>query len=64
MVKDVLVQVNELVFSADFYVLNMEDEASPNPTPIFLGRPFLKTTWAKINVHDGIVTMEFDGEVI
>ena len=26
--EDVLVQVNELVFSTDFYVLDMEDEGS------------------------------------
>ena len=31
--EDVLVQVNELVFPADFYVLDMEDEGSPMPTP-------------------------------
>ena len=42
----------------------MEDEASYNPTPILLGRPFLKTARAMINVHDGVLTMEFDGEVV
>ncbi|KAH9734758.1 hypothetical protein KPL71_017490 [Citrus sinensis] len=42
----------------------MEDELSPNPTPILLGRPFLKTARTKIDVHDGTLTMEFDGEVI
>ena len=63
-VEDVLVQVNELVFSVDFYVLDMEDEESPNPTPILLGRPFLKMAQAMINVYDGILTMEFDREVI
>ncbi|KAH9717584.1 hypothetical protein KPL71_021883 [Citrus sinensis] len=62
--EDVLVQVNELVFPADFYILEMEDELSPNPIPILLGRPFLKTARTKIDVHDGTLTMEFDGEVI
>ncbi|KAH9768606.1 hypothetical protein KPL71_011668 [Citrus sinensis] len=62
--EDVLVQVNELVFPADFYILKMEDELSPNPTLILLGRPFLKTARTKIDVHDGTLTMEFDGEVI
>ena len=42
-IEDVLVQVDELVFSADFYIIDMENEASYNPTPILLGRPFLKT---------------------
>ena len=64
MVEDVLVQVNELVFSTNFYVLEMEDEASPNPTPILLRRPFLKIARAMINVHVGVLTIHFDGEVI
>jgi len=29
-----------------------------------LGRPFLKTSRTKIDVHDGSLTMEFDGEII
>ena len=63
-VEDVLVQVNELVFLVDFYVLDMEDEASYSPTPILLCRPFLMIAWAMINMHEGILTMEFDGEII
>ena len=62
--EDVLVQVNELVFSTDFYTLEMKDESSPNPTPILLGWPFLKTAQTKIDVHNETLTMEFDGEVI
>ena len=63
-IEDVLIQVNELVFSVDFYVLDIEDEASPNPTSILLGWPFLKMARAMINVHDWVLTMEFNGEVI
>ncbi|KAH9726990.1 hypothetical protein KPL70_008483 [Citrus sinensis] len=62
--EDVLVQVNELVFPVDFYVLDMEDDNSSNSVPILLGRPFLKTARTKIDVHKGTLTMEFDGEVI
>ena len=62
--EDVLVQVNELVFPADFYILDIEDKASHNPTPILLSRPFLKTARAMINMHEGVLTMEFDGEMI
>ncbi|KAL0353741.1 UNVERIFIED_CONTAM: hypothetical protein Sangu_0955400 [Sesamum angustifolium] len=40
--EDVLVQVNELVFPADFYVLDMREDNSPSSTSILLGRPFLK----------------------
>ena len=59
---DVLVQVNELVFSADFYVMNMGDAC--HDIPILLGRPFLKIARTKIDMHKGTLTMEFDGEVI
>ncbi|KAH9781478.1 Endonuclease [Citrus sinensis] len=62
--EDVLVQVNELVFPADFYVLDMEDDNSSNFVPILLGSPFLKTARTKMDVHKGTLTMEFDGEVI
>ena len=62
--EDVLVQVNELVFPTDFDMLDMEDETSYNLTPILLGRTFLKTTRAMINVHERVLTMEFDGEII
>nr|XP_023900927.1 uncharacterized protein LOC112012777 [Quercus suber] len=61
-VEDVLVQVNDLVFSADFYVLDMEN--GDQTTPILLGRPFLKTSKIKIDVHSGTLTMEFDGEIV
>ena len=64
--EDVLVQVNDLIFPADFYVLDMEDDSSSssNPAPILLGKPFLKTVGAKIDVSKGVLTMEFDGEQI
>ncbi|CAN6576829.1 unnamed protein product [Malus baccata var. baccata] len=62
--EDVLVQVNHLVFSADFYVLEM-DESDHAPTlPILLGRPFMKTARTKIDVYSGTLSMEFDGEVV
>ncbi|XP_031275454.1 uncharacterized protein LOC116133925 [Pistacia vera] len=63
-VEDVLVQVNELVFPADFYILDMDDSSSPDPAPILLGRPFLNIARTKIDVHDGTLTIEFDGESI
>ena len=61
-VEDVLVQVNDLVFPANFYVLDMEN--GDQTTPILLGRPFLKTSKTKIDVHSGTLTMEFDGEIV
>ena len=56
--------MNELVFPADFYILDMEDESVPCSTPVLLGRPFLKTAQTKIGVHEGTLTMKFDGKLI
>ncbi|XP_026451290.1 uncharacterized protein LOC113351541 [Papaver somniferum] len=63
-VENILVQVNEFVFPADFYVLDMNDENSPKSTPLLLGRPFLSTARTKIDVQNETLTMEFDGAVI
>ncbi|KAL0286321.1 UNVERIFIED_CONTAM: hypothetical protein Sangu_2739700, partial [Sesamum angustifolium] len=51
--------VNELVFPADFYVLDMREDNSPSSTSILLGRPFLKTARTKIDVHTVIPTALF-----
>nr|KYP32764.1 hypothetical protein KK1_046457 [Cajanus cajan] len=58
-VEDVLVRVGELIFPADFYVLDMEKGFSYGSAPIILGRPFLKTAWTKIDVFAGTLSMEF-----
>ncbi|KAM2611843.1 hypothetical protein TB2_031893 [Malus domestica] len=62
--EDVLVQVNHLVFPADFYVLEMDESNHAPSLPILLGRPFMKTAWTKIDVYSGTLSMEFDGEVV
>ncbi|KAM1127936.1 hypothetical protein ACFX2B_037438 [Malus domestica] len=62
--EDVLVQVNHLIFPADFYVLEMDESNHTPSLPILLGRPFMKTARTKIDVFNGTLTMEFDGEVI
>ncbi|KAL0400113.1 UNVERIFIED_CONTAM: hypothetical protein Sradi_2354600 [Sesamum radiatum] len=62
--EDVLVQVNELVFSIDFFVIDMREDNSAHSTSILLGIPFLKTARTKIDVHNGTLTMKFDGEMI
>ncbi|XP_074299922.1 uncharacterized protein LOC141631104 [Silene latifolia] len=62
--EDVLVQVGDLIFPADFYILDMDDSRDSTNVPLLLGRPFLKTSRAKIDVHNDILTLEFEGEVI
>ncbi|CAN6700840.1 unnamed protein product [Malus baccata var. baccata] len=60
--EDVLVQVDHLVFPADFYVLEMDELDHAPSLPILLGRPFMKTARTKIDVYNGTLSMEFDGE--
>ncbi|KAL1060215.1 hypothetical protein V6Z11_1Z116100 [Gossypium hirsutum] len=64
LLEDVLVKVNELVFPADFYIINMEDDNSSNFSDILLGRPFLSNASVKIDVRSGTLTMEFDGKIV
>jgi len=61
--EDVLVQVDHLIFPADFYVLDMEDSAHSPSSPFLLGRPFMKTAQTKIDVAKGAVTA-FGGDMI
>ena len=49
-VEDVLVKVDKLIFPADFFVLDMSDNAT---APIMLGRPFMSTSRTKIDVFRG-----------
>ncbi|KAJ9159387.1 hypothetical protein P3X46_024895 [Hevea brasiliensis] len=55
-----------LIFPIDFYILDMEDDSalSSNSALILFGRPFLKTVKTKIDMDEGTLTMEFDGETI
>ncbi|XP_040972469.1 uncharacterized protein [Gossypium hirsutum] len=62
--EDVLVKVNGLIFPADFYVIQMEEDNTLGSSDIFLGRPFLSTTNTKIDVRSGTLMMEFDGKIV
>ena len=50
MIEDVLVKVDKFIFPADFIVLDMEEDKE---IPIILGRPFLATRRAMIDVQRG-----------
>jgi hypothetical protein len=64
MVEDVLVKVHDLIFPADFYVIDMNDEHASEKSLILLGRPFLKTAKTKIDVDLGTLSLEFDGTIV
>ena len=48
--KDVLVKVDNFIFPVDFIVLDKEEDKE---IPIILGRPFLVTSRAMIDVQKG-----------
>ncbi|XP_050233207.1 uncharacterized protein LOC126681696 [Mercurialis annua] len=60
-VEDVLVKVNKFIFPVDFVVL---DYASDKECPMILGRPFMNTGRALINVHDGKLTLRIGDESV
>nr|XP_027118936.1 uncharacterized protein LOC113736246 [Coffea arabica] len=64
LVENVLVKVIDLVFPTDFYVLDIDDDHSPDPSPLLLGRPFMSTAQTKIDVNRGTLSMKFDGEIV
>ena len=49
-IKDVLVKVDNFIFPSYIIVLDMEEDKE---IPIILGRPFLATGKAMIDVHKG-----------
>ena len=50
MIEDVLVKVDKFIFSADFIVLDTEEDKE---IPIILGKPFLATGRVMIDVQKG-----------
>ncbi|MGG6712804.1 UNVERIFIED_CONTAM: retroviral-like aspartic protease, partial [Salmonella enterica subsp. enterica serovar Weltevreden] len=63
-VEDVLVRVGSLIFPVDFYIVNMDDSPSYHAPHMLLGRPFMKTAKTKIDVDQGTLSFEFDGEIL
>ncbi|CAJ2639773.1 unnamed protein product [Trifolium pratense] len=59
---DVLVRVAEFVFPANFVILDMEDDAEVEP--LLLGRPFLATGRALIDVEMGELMLRTHGEQV
>ncbi|XP_057747067.1 uncharacterized protein LOC130966297 [Arachis stenosperma] len=58
-VEDLLVKVGEFIFPADFVVLDMEEEVN---TSIILGRSFLVTVGAIIDVQKGELVLRLHEE--
>ena len=53
-IEDVLIKVGKFIFLMDFVVLDMEEDEK---VPIIIGRPFLATSRALIDVESGVLTL-------
>ncbi|XP_022007536.1 uncharacterized protein LOC110906766 [Helianthus annuus] len=60
-VENLLVKVDRFVFPVDFVVLDMEADER---VPIILGRPFLRTAKAIIDVFDGKISLRAGDEIV
>ncbi|RDX99497.1 hypothetical protein CR513_17436, partial [Mucuna pruriens] len=60
----ILEDVNDLIFLADFYVLDMEDETFEKGFALILGCPFLMIVKMKIDVYAGMISMEFGNNLV
>ena len=60
-IENVLVKVGKFVLPADFVILDMEEDDS---VPIILGKSFLATGKAQINVQEGELKLRVQGDEI
>ncbi|XP_038885856.1 uncharacterized protein LOC120076157 [Benincasa hispida] len=60
-IEDVLVQVDKFIFPVDFIILDYE---AVREVPIILGRPFLVTGRALIDVQKGELTIRVDDQQV
>ncbi|XP_061371713.1 uncharacterized protein LOC133314281 [Gastrolobium bilobum] len=60
-IEDVLVKIEKFIFPANFVILNMEEDVE---IPLLLGRPFLATARAMINMEQGKLMLRMNEETI
>ena len=60
-IENVLVKVDKFIFPTDFVILDMEEN---DTVPIILGRPFLATGKAQINVQEGELKLRVQGDEV
>ena len=59
--EDVLVNVGKFIFLMDFIIMKIEED---NQVPLLLGRPFLETGAALIDVQKGELTLRVGNEAV
>lgn len=58
---DVPIKVGDFCVPGDFFVIDMEEDSQ---IPLLLGRPFLRTAGAIIDVKKGIISINVGGEKV
>nr|GEU93622.1 hypothetical protein [Tanacetum cinerariifolium] len=59
--KNVLVRIGKFIFPVDFIILDMPEDIK---VPLILGRPFMSTTQAKIDVYKRKITLRVGEEKV
>ncbi|GJU09862.1 putative reverse transcriptase domain-containing protein, partial [Tanacetum coccineum] len=59
--ENVMVKIDKFIFPVDFVILDMEED---HRIPIILGRPFLATAHAMIDVFNKKISFEVGDEII
>ena len=60
-VEDIIVGVDKFVFTVDFVILIVDEGVE---IPLILGRPFLKTSGARIDLQEGKMTLRVRNEEV
>ena len=65
MVEDVLIKIDNFIFSIDFIILETEPVANPKGhIPVILWRPFLATVNTEINYRNRLIKLSFGNMTI
>ncbi|GKD38374.1 zf-CCHC domain-containing protein [Tanacetum coccineum] len=59
--ENLLVKINKFIFLIDFVVLEIDEDER---APIILGRPFLTTAQAIIDVYEGKLSLRVENETV
>nr|XP_025616980.1 uncharacterized protein LOC112709302 [Arachis hypogaea] len=62
--ENIIVNIQGLLFPANFHILDTPPIDSTKPSSILLGRPFLKTAHFKLDAHSGVYSFESDGKLV
>ena len=62
MLENVLVRIQNFTYPADFYVIKMSEPEARESSGILLGRPFLRTAKTIVDMAEGTICIDFNGE--